>query len=131
MLYSLADGGLWETNRNANILDGAAPYYRCYQTLDQKWMAVGAIEPKFFRAFIDVIQANVDLDRQHDRDYWPSLEQEIDRCMKMRTRDDWDALFVNTDCCCTPVLDMNEARGPAGIPSFFKNGIPVPPVTFK
>ncbi len=131
MLYSLTDAGLWQTDRSANILDGGAPYYRCYETLDQQWMAVGAIERKFFQAFILAIDADIDLDRQHDQDYWPTMQQEIARCMKKRSRNDWDALFVNTDCCCTPVLNMHEARGPAGMTTFFKNGIPVPPITFK
>ena len=27
-----------------NILDGGAPYYACYATADDQWMALGAIE---------------------------------------------------------------------------------------
>ncbi|TKR53576.1 CoA transferase [Allopusillimonas ginsengisoli] len=130
MIYGLADAGQWESQRSSNILDGGAPYYQCYETADQQWMAVGAIEQKFFRMFIHAIGADIDIDRQLDREYWPIMQQEIAARMKSRTRDEWDALFVNTDCCCTPVLTMDEARGPCGAPTFFNNGIPVPPITF-
>lgn len=130
MIYGLADAGLWEPTRCSNSLDGGAPYYQCYLTSDGHWMAVGAIEKKFFQLFIDVIGATIDIGRQHDQDYWPTMQKEIADCMKKRTRDEWDALFINTDCCCTPVLSMDEARGPLGAPTFFKNGIPTPPISF-
>lgn len=131
MIYGLADAGQWEPQRCSNLLDGGAPFYQCYETSDQHWMAVGAIEKKFFLKFIQIIGANIDTERQLDREYWPIMQQEIAECIKKRTRDQWDALFVNTDCCCTPVLSMDEARGPSGAPNFFKNGIPTSPITFS
>lgn len=130
MIYGLSDAGQWKSERCSNILDGGAPYYQCYQTLDNQWIAVGAIEKKFFLMFIKAIDANLDADRQLDQTYWPSMQQEIARCMKTRTRDEWNAVFINTDCCCTPVLTMDEARSTYGAPAFFNNGIPIPPITF-
>ena len=48
IFYSLAGLGRWSAERESNLLDGAMPYYRCYKTQDEKFMAVGCIEPQFF-----------------------------------------------------------------------------------
>ena len=44
--------GEFSENRASNMLDGGAPYYRCYKTLDEKDISVGPIEPKFFAEFV-------------------------------------------------------------------------------
>ncbi len=46
--YAMAAGGLWEDRRDANLLDGGAPFYTTYRTRDGKWMAVGPLEPLFY-----------------------------------------------------------------------------------
>ena len=52
-VHGMAGMGLWSTAREANLLDGAAPFYRCYATSDGKFMAVGCIEPQFFAAMTE------------------------------------------------------------------------------
>lgn len=131
MIYGLSDAGQWQAARQSNILDGGAPYYRCYQTSDGKWMAVGAIEPPFFKAFIELLGLNVDLRRQNDRSYWPELRDKIAARMRTRTRDEWNAVFENTDACCTPVLGLDECRQPGETAAFFHDGDAGPAVTFR
>lgn len=130
MIYGMLDAGQWQATRHANVLDGGAPYYRCYETADNKWVAVGAIEKKFFTLFIDKIKANVDIARQNDRSYWPTMQSEIAACIKKCTRDEWSRQFANTDACCTPVLTLDEARHHADTAGFFTNGAPKPAITF-
>jgi alpha-methylacyl-CoA racemase len=110
MIYGLSDAGMWSDEREANLLDGGAPYYACYATADDRWMALGAIEAKFFADFVARSGARVDVARQNDRRYWPEMRAEIARCLKSRSRDEWDAVFRDSDACCTPVLDLDEAR---------------------
>lgn len=43
---------MWSQSRGKNILDGGAPFYQTYQTKDNKFMAVGALEPQFFSALV-------------------------------------------------------------------------------
>jgi alpha-methylacyl-CoA racemase len=113
MINGLFDAGMWSDKREANLLDGGAPFYACYATADGRWMALGAIEGKFFADFVARSGARVDVARQNDRAYWPEMRAEIARCIATRTRDAWDAVFRDTDACCTPVLDLREARAHA------------------
>lgn len=44
--------GLWNRSRGENLLDSGAPFYETYKTKDGKFMAVGALEPQFYKQFI-------------------------------------------------------------------------------
>jgi len=48
VFYGLFAEGRWEDRRHANLLDGAAHYYRTYETADGKHFAVGSMEPQFY-----------------------------------------------------------------------------------
>lgn len=130
MLYGLSDAGMWQPDRAANTLDGGAPYYRCYRTADDRWMALGAIEQRFFREFVSRIGVPVDVSRQHDRSYWPAMHSLIGDRMLTRTRDQWTDCFEGTDCCCTPVLDLDEARERPESRNLFTQGAPRPAIIF-
>ena len=110
MTYGFAAGGLWSDERGANLLDGGAPFYRCYATADGKWLAVGAIEPAFWA----ILRARMGLtdplfDRQQDRAAWPAQAERIAAVVLTRTRDEWEAVFAGTDGCVAPVLTLAEA----------------------
>ena len=66
MTYSLKATGLWRDERQANLLDGGAPFYGVYRCADGKWLAVGALEPQFFDALI----AAMGLDARAFADRW-------------------------------------------------------------
>lgn len=108
-LHGLLAAGVWTEQREANLLDGGAPFYRCYRTADDRFVAVGALEPQFYAALLD----GLGLDRadwpQHDRDRWPRLERELDRRFATATRDQWAARFDGLDACVAPVLTLREA----------------------
>ena len=44
LMFGLNDAGMWGDKRGTNLLDGGAPFYRCYETKDSKYIAVGALE---------------------------------------------------------------------------------------
>jgi alpha-methylacyl-CoA racemase len=109
--YSLLAAGHWTLARGANLTDGGAPYYRCYETSDGHYMAVGAIENRFYAellAKLDIADA-VDVTRQSDRSLWPATAQLLAARFKQRSRAEWMDRFKNSDACVTPVLDMSEA----------------------
>jgi alpha-methylacyl-CoA racemase len=72
-LHGLVQVGGWKDERAANMLDGGAPYYRTYETADGRWVAVGAIEPKFYAEFARGLglAAELPAQAQHDRGDWP------------------------------------------------------------
>jgi len=108
--YEMAVLGLWQDRRDANLLDGAAPCYTTYATLDGKAMAVGALEPHFYAALLQGLGLDpADLPGQYDQPRWPELRAALASVFATRTRDEWAEIFEGTDACTTPVLSMSEA----------------------
>lgn len=100
----------WSTDRQSNMLDGGAPYYRCYRTADNKYISVGAIEPQFFKSFLERAGLpGADGEIQNNKQQWPAMHQRYEAHFKTRTRDDWMSAFDNSDACVAPVLEFDEA----------------------
>jgi len=108
MVYSQYAGGLWRNERSANLLDGGAPFYGTYKCGDGRYVAVGALEPKFFAELVAVLGLQ-DVPAQHDREAWPRMREMFARAFLTRTRDEWAAAFEAVDGCVAPVLDVAEA----------------------
>ncbi|HJY58568.1 MAG TPA: CaiB/BaiF CoA-transferase family protein [Streptosporangiaceae bacterium] len=100
--------GLWRDERGVNLLDGGVPWYDVYETADGQWMAVGALEPRFYAALLDGLALTDPPDRSDPRN-WPELRQLLAQRFKTRTRDEWTAVFEGTDACVEPVLSLHEA----------------------
>ena len=97
--------------RGQNLLDGGCPYYDTYETQDRRYVAVGALEPQFFRALLNGLGLEGDREleaRRHDRTTWPAMRRRFEAAFRSRTRDEWEAAFDGTDACCTPVLEYAE-----------------------
>jgi alpha-methylacyl-CoA racemase len=102
--------GLWDAPRGENLLDGGAPFYGVYETADHRYMAVGAIEPKFFSELLSGLELDPrSLPDQYDRSRWPELREVLGRAFASRTREEWDGVFKDTDACVAPVLTPAEA----------------------
>lgn len=110
-VYGLLAGGRWQLGREANLLDGRAPFYRTYACADGRFVAVGPLEAKFYRIFLDVIglAGEIDPARQYDETTWPDQTRRFAGRFAQKTRDEWTALADGTDACLTPVLDLVEA----------------------
>ena len=131
MIYGLFAQDEWTTKRGDNLLDGGGPFYRCYETKDDKFVAVGALERKFYTellAKLDLIGV-VNPDQQYDRATWPATTDVLARKFRERSRDEWAAYFANTNACVTPVLTLDEApQHPQQVSSFVKVGDVVQPM---
>ncbi|MEO8754424.1 MAG: CaiB/BaiF CoA-transferase family protein [Casimicrobiaceae bacterium] len=111
MFWGLAAGGKWSDIRGANILDTGAPWYDVYETLDHKFIAIGAIEERFYAELLQRMDiAHETLPAQHDRARWPELRRRFGEVFATRTRDAWVAVFDGSDACFSPVLTFAEAR---------------------
>lgn len=110
-IYSAFKAGFWGDERGRNLLDGGAPFYSVYETADGKHVAIGAIEPKFFRELLARLGLDPELvDRQYDRAAWPGLRSRLAELFRSRTRDDWAAILEGSDACFSPVLSLAEAE---------------------
>ena len=110
LFYAMRDAGHWVDARGANQPQGGAPFYRCYETRDARYVAVAAVEPKFYADLIDGLGLDPALlATQNDRSQWPALMPVFEAAFKSRTRGDWETVFATRDACVTPVLSMVEA----------------------
>ena len=109
LFHALGARGLWSEARGANLLDGGAPFYRCYACRDGRFVAVGALEPQFYAALLAGLEIPAAEAPQFDMGGWPGLQARFAAVFAGRDRDDWAARFAGTDACVTPVLTRAEA----------------------
>jgi alpha-methylacyl-CoA racemase len=147
-VYGLRAAGMWQDARGVNLLDGGAPFYDTYQTADGGYVAVGALEAKFYAELLAGLGLSAaDLPPQNDRAGWPVLRARFTEVFLTRTRDEWAEVFASSDGCVAPVLSAAEAPGhphnasrgtfadvgglvqPAPAPRFGRSpaGVPPPP----
>ena len=109
-LFGAHATGFWSDDRGTNLLDSGAPFYDCYECADGRFVAVGAIEPRFFENLVAGLELDVaDFGDQHDQARWPEQRAAIADRFSTRPRDEWAQRFGAVDACVSPVLTMGEA----------------------
>jgi alpha-methylacyl-CoA racemase len=107
--------GLAAAGRNAlepeqNILGGRAPFYRCYECADGKYLSVGPIEPAFYAQLLEKIGASAQAaEAWSDRAAWPEQTRVIAQLLRTKTRDQWCEILEGSDACFAPVLTYAES----------------------
>jgi alpha-methylacyl-CoA racemase len=110
MMYGMRAFGDWNDGREANLLDGGAPFYDSYACGDGKFITIGSLEPQFYALLLKLTgAADPAFQDQMDRHAWPQMKQRFTELFKTRSRADWCQLLEGTDVCFAPVLDMAEA----------------------
>lgn len=104
--------GEWTDRRQANWLDGGAPFYSTFETADGQHLAVGAIEARFYAALLKGLGLADDLlPQQHDKSAWPALRERFAAIFRQHPREHWTAVFDGTEACVSPVLSLSELAG--------------------
>jgi alpha-methylacyl-CoA racemase len=109
-----AQAGRSPPARGCDLLNGGLPCYALYRTLDDRYVAVGALEAKFWLRFCEAL-GRPDLSGRH----WESgqaiggedaraLRDELRRIFAGQSLAHWMSVFAGVDCCLTPVLRMDE-----------------------
>jgi crotonobetainyl-CoA:carnitine CoA-transferase CaiB-like acyl-CoA transferase len=124
--------------RGSGMLDGGLPCYNVYRTRDDRWMAVGALERKFWETLCDILGCP-ELKGKHivyGEEARP-VKERLTAAFASRTQDEWSEVFARADCCVSPILTVEEtlaneqlrARGMVIV----KEGLPqlAPPVKFS
>jgi len=108
--HAAQQAGWWTPERGSNLLDGGAPFYDTYETSDGKYIAIGAIESKFYAELIEKLGlASDELPDQMDRSHWREQAERFSALIKTRTRAAWCEILEGTDACFAPVLSLEEA----------------------
>jgi alpha-methylacyl-CoA racemase len=117
--------------RGEDLLSGGVPCYGVYRTADGRYMAVGALEEKFWHRLCETL-ARDDLKPLHlaTGAEGARARAELEAVFGARSQAEWVAIFDRVDCCVSPVLRLEEslddrqlrARGMivevAGVPQF-------------
>ncbi len=107
MFHGRRQAGAWRESRGSNYIDGGAPYYAVYETLDHKYVAVGAIERQFRKELFQRI-GYLDAPDPMRHEDWPEVKERLASIFLSRTRDEWTELLEGTDSCFAPVLGLAE-----------------------
>ena len=110
LLHTAMARGDWGEARGSNMLDGGAPFYRCYTCKCGGFVSVGCLEPQFFAEFVELAGLD-DADRrsQNDRSTWDEKTARYAARLAEKTRDEWAEIFEGSDACVAPVLTPAEA----------------------
>lgn len=111
-VHGLRAAGQWVPEQGANLLDTGCPYYDVYACADERFVAIGTVEKRFFVRALDVLGfADDDPLRGSHQDpaQWPALREALIGSFAQRTRDEWAVAFEGQDACVTAVLDLDEA----------------------
>ena len=97
LTYGMRAAGMWADERESNLLDGGDPLYGCYRCADGKFLALGAIEPRFREALAEGLGLT------------EVTKAAVGKAVAKKTRDQWVAHFAGKDACVAPVLSLSEA----------------------
>ena len=97
--------------RGQDALSGGLPCYGVYETSDGRYMALGALEMKFWQAFCEAV-ARPDLIAHHmvSGETADRVRTEVAAIFKSASRDEWAERLAGADCCASPILSPAEAR---------------------
>jgi alpha-methylacyl-CoA racemase len=108
VFYGMLAQGTWEDRRQANTVDGAAHFYRTYETADGKHFAVGALEPQFYAELCNRLGVTPPQDYDEPAS-WAAHAEVMARRFREKTRAEWEEELVTPQSCAAPVLSLNEA----------------------
>lgn len=110
-MHGMRAAGMWPGERGTHLLDGGASFYDTYETADGKYVAVGALEPQFYAELLRGLGLPASAgETRLDPSHWEAERIRFREVFATKTRDEWTAIFGDTDGCVTPVLSPWEAH---------------------
>ncbi len=98
-----------------NVLTGRYACYDTYEAADGRWLAVAAIEPRFWANLCRLVGVEQWLDRQTDDAVQDEIRADLQTAFATKGRDDWVALLSGADTCVSPVLSLGEVAADARV----------------
>ena len=110
-IYAGMQQGFWSDRRGENLLDSGAAFYDVYETSDGKYVSIGALEPQFYKELLERLglEAEAPPPGAHlNPAKWNELRPKLEELFRTKTRDEWCAVFEDSDACFAPVLATAE-----------------------
>ncbi len=106
-MIALALAG-WTAGRGTSVLSGGAPWYRVYATVDERFVAVGAIEPWLYAKLCNQLDHPEWIEHQYDEAEWPAISDEMASIFAGKPLDYWREHLEPAGVCLTGVHDMDD-----------------------
>ena len=117
-LQGLRAAGLFSDQPGTNWIDSGAPFYDTYRCADGRYIAVGALEPDFYREFTARLGVDVTgWPDQDDRTAWPRLRELIASAIADRSQAEWAAIFAAPTRASRPSSPSRRRPGTRTTPS--------------
>ncbi len=111
MFHGFEAMGMWDASqRESNLLDGAAHFYDSYECADGEYISIGSIEPQFYALLKQHAGlSEEDFGDQNNAEKWPEMKAKITAVFKQKNQAQWCEIMEGTDVCFAPVLNFIDA----------------------
>jgi len=92
----------------SDVLSGGIAPYNTYRAKDGKYVALGALEPKFWTSFCEGVGLTPSMEAMMPGPHQIEWKNRVAEKIATRTRDEWAAFGAERDCCIEPVLEPGE-----------------------
>lgn len=100
-----------QPKRGDEMLDGSRPCYGVYETKDGKFLAVGALEPKFWANFLTALELPELLASPLDGGKaGEEAKAKVQAKLREKTQAEWTKIFRDVEACVEPILSMEAAE---------------------
>ncbi len=104
----LLNAGL-NPKRGTPMLSGGMANYNVYKCKDEKWIALGSLEPKFWQGVCMMLGKPEWVPRMMPvPDMVKALKKDLQDIFLTKTRDEWVAAADGFDICLSPILELDE-----------------------
>ena len=109
VLHEWRSAGRWHDGHGTNFIDSGSPFYNVYPLADGSWLAIGAIERKFWAALMAELGFNdkLMLNCAHDESAWSEIRNRLAARVVELTPSEVDALEANPEACATRVIPLS------------------------
>jgi len=113
LLWSLYHAKQLDDEFGQGWADGGAPWNDIYQCADGRYVSVCALEPDFYRLFLDKLDLATEpcMKEQWDKSQWPPARAKLAERFLSKTQQQWCQLLEGSDACFAPVLNFSQATG--------------------
>lgn len=102
--------------RGADLLTGGVPCYGVYATQDGRYLAVGALEGKFWRVLCEALDRPDLIAGQLSTGHAGALvRQQLAAVFAQQTQAQWIERLADIECCVSPVLSLDESLADAQV----------------
>ena len=112
-LLPLAAGLLWTSGNSPRrgdfLFSHRYAFYNIFETADGKYVALGALERKFWATLCEYFDVSEFVDLQFDESRREEIADFFRKAFRAKIRDEWISIFSNMDICLSGVLEMEEA----------------------